>query len=49
MSVLFLLISALILIYLGIGGTTAALVMSIATVIGLFQDDWHFVSILFGT
>lgn len=48
MSVLFLLISALILIYLGVGGTTAALVMSIATFVGLFQDEWHIASILFG-
>ncbi|KEF33096.1 Acyl-CoA dehydrogenase, short-chain specific [Marinobacter nitratireducens] len=48
MSVLLLLISALILIYLGIGGTTAAAVMAAATVIGLFQDDWHILSILFG-
>ena len=48
MSVLLLLISALVLIYLGIGGTTAAAVMSIATVVGLFQDEWHLISILFG-
>ncbi|MFP3976879.1 acyl-CoA dehydrogenase [Marinobacter sp. KMM 10035] len=48
MSVLFLLISALILIYVGVGGTTAAVVMSIATLVGLFQDDWHIASILFG-
>ncbi|PCM43976.1 acyl-CoA dehydrogenase [Marinobacter sp. ANT_B65] len=48
MSVLFLLVSALILIYLGVGGTTAALVMSIATLAGLFQDEWHLASILFG-
>jgi len=48
MSVLLLLISALILIYVGVGGTTAALVMSIATLVGLFQDEWHFASIVFG-
>ena len=48
MSVLLLLISALVLIYLGIGGTTAAAVMSVATVVGLFQDDWHIISILAG-
>ena len=48
MSVLLLLISALVLIYLGIGGTTAAAVMSIATVVGLFQDEWHLISILCG-
>ncbi|MEC7376803.1 MAG: acyl-CoA dehydrogenase [Pseudomonadota bacterium] len=48
MSVLLLLISALVLIYFGIGGTTAAAVMAIATVVGLFQDDWHLLSILFG-
>ncbi|MDX1818831.1 MAG: acyl-CoA dehydrogenase family protein, partial [Marinobacter sp.] len=48
MSVLLLLISALVLIYLGIGGTVAAAVMTLATVIGLFQDGWHIASILFG-
>ncbi|MBU2873053.1 acyl-CoA dehydrogenase [Marinobacter salexigens] len=48
MSVLLLLISALILIYVGIGGTTAAVVMSIATLIGVFQDEWHIASVLFG-
>lgn len=48
MSVLLLLLSALVLIYLGIGGTTAAAVLSVATVIGLFQDHWHILSILFG-
>lgn len=48
MSVLFLLLSALVLIYLGIGGTAAAAVMVIATVIGLFQDGWHILSVLFG-
>lgn len=48
MSVLFLLISALVLIYLGVGGTTAALVMSIATLVGVFQDEWHIASVLFG-
>ena len=46
MSVLLLLISALVLIYLGIGGTTAAAVLVIATVVGLFQDGWHILSIL---
>lgn len=48
MSVLLLLISALVLIYLAVGGTTAALVMSIATIVGLFLDEWHIASILFG-
>ncbi|MCK7547822.1 acyl-CoA dehydrogenase [Marinobacter koreensis] len=48
MSVLLLLISALVLVYLGIGGTAAAAVMTLATVIGLFQDGWHIASILFG-
>jgi acyl-CoA dehydrogenase len=35
MSVLLLLISALVLIYLGVGGTVAATVLVIATVVGL--------------
>jgi len=47
-SVLLLLISALVLIYVGVGGTTAAVVMSAATLIGLIQDEWHIASILFG-
>src|SRR6056297_2071455 len=48
MSVLLLLLSALVLIYLGIGGTIAAAVLVIATVVGLFLDGWHILSILFG-
>ena len=48
MSVFFLLISALVLLYLGIGGTTAVTVLSAATVLGMFTDNWHFASILFG-
>jgi len=46
MSVLLLLVSALVLIYLNIGGKTAAAVMAIATVVGLYQDHWHILSIL---
>ena len=46
MSVLLLLISILVLLYLGIGGTTAAAIMCLATVIGLFYDHWHLLSIL---
>ena len=41
MSVLLLLVSALVLIYLGVGGTTAATVLCVATLIGLFQDGFH--------
>ena len=48
MSVLLLLISALVLIYLGIGGTAAAGVLILATIIGMFQDGWHLLSIVFG-
>ena len=48
MSVLFLLISALVLIYLGIGGKSAAAVLVIATIAGFIQDDWHLLSLLFG-
>lgn len=48
MSVLLLLFSALVLIYLGVGGSKAAVVLSVATVTGLIFDDWHFASILFG-
>jgi acyl-CoA dehydrogenase len=48
MSVLLLLISALVLIYLGIGGNAAAVIMAIATVVGLFLDEWHLLSVLFG-
>ena len=46
MSVLLLLVSALVLIYLDIGGKIAAAVMVIATVVGLYQDHWHILSIL---
>ncbi|TBW50170.1 acyl-CoA dehydrogenase [Marinobacter halodurans] len=48
MSVLFLLISALVLLYFGIGGTVAGVVMTLATLFGMFEDHWHVLSILFG-
>ncbi len=48
MSVLLLLLSALVLIYFSIGGKTAAIVMSVATLIGVVQDDWHLLSFLIG-
>lgn len=48
MSVLLLVISALVLIYFSIGGKTAALIMSVATLIGVAQDDWHILSFLIG-
>ncbi|GGC65952.1 acyl-CoA dehydrogenase [Marinobacter halophilus] len=48
MSVLLLVISALVLIYFSIGGKTAAIVMSVATLIGVVQDDWHILSFLIG-
>jgi len=48
MSVLFLVLTALVLIYFSIGGKTAALVLSIATLIGVAQDDWHIASFLIG-
>lgn len=48
MSVFFLLVSALVLLYLGIGGITAVTVLSAATVVGMLSDGWHFASILFG-
>jgi len=48
MSVLLLLISALVLIYLGIGGTPAATVLVIATIIGASIDEWHFLSLFLG-
>jgi acyl-CoA dehydrogenase len=48
MSVLLLLLSALVLIYLGVGGTVAAVVMAVATVLGLIQDDWHLLSVFAG-
>lgn len=46
MSVLLLLVSALVLIYLNIGGKTAAALLVIATLVGLSQDHWHIFSIL---
>ena len=48
MSVLFLVISALLLIYLNIGGKAAAVVLSIATLLGVAQDGWHIISFLVG-
>ncbi|SFR63462.1 acyl-CoA dehydrogenase [Marinobacter daqiaonensis] len=48
MSVLFLIISALVLIYLGLGGTLATVVLIAATLVGMSMDEWHVVSILFG-
>ncbi|WP_111495999.1 acyl-CoA dehydrogenase [Marinobacter bohaiensis] len=48
MSVLFLLISALVLIYFGLGGAVAAVIMAVATLFGMYEDHWHILSILFG-
>ncbi|XKH02113.1 acyl-CoA dehydrogenase [Marinobacter nauticus] len=48
MSVLFLVLTALVLIYFSIGGKTAALVLSAATLIGVAQDGWHVVSFVIG-
>ncbi|MEQ5833973.1 acyl-CoA dehydrogenase [Marinobacter sp. NFXS9] len=48
MSVLFLLISALVLLYFGVGGTVAGVVMTLTTLFGMFEDDWHILSILIG-
>ena len=48
MSVLLLVLSALVLIYFSIGGKTAAIVMSVATLVGVAQDDWHILSFLAG-
>src|SRR5690554_2316072 len=48
MSVLLLALSALVLIYFSIGGKTAAIVMSVATLIGVVYDDWHILSFLIG-
>lgn len=49
MSVLLLLLSALVLIYFRLGGTTAAVVLTLATLIGLAHDDWHIISFLAGS
>lgn len=48
MSVLLLLISALVLIYLGIGGTPAATALVLATIVGISIDEWHFSSLVLG-
>ncbi|WP_336365528.1 acyl-CoA dehydrogenase [Marinobacter sp. C2H3] len=48
MSVLFLVIAALVLIYLGIGGTPAVVTLIVATVLGVIQDGWHPASLVFG-
>ncbi|UDL05203.1 acyl-CoA dehydrogenase [Marinobacter sp. CA1] len=48
MSIVLLLLSILVLVYLGVGGTTAAVVMSVATLVGVICDHWHLLSILLG-
>ncbi|WP_166267023.1 acyl-CoA dehydrogenase [Marinobacter caseinilyticus] len=48
MSVLLLLISALVLLYLGVGGLIAVVVLAAATLSGIYLDDGHLVSVLFG-
>lgn len=48
MSVLFLVLSALVLIYFSIGGKTAAIVMSVATLVGVANDGWHLLSFVIG-
>lgn len=48
MSVFFLIISALVLLYLGTGGATAVAVLCAATLFGMVADNGHFASILFG-
>lgn len=48
MSVLLLVLSALVLIYFSIGGKTAAIVMSVATLVGVSNDGWHLLSFVIG-
>lgn len=48
MSVLLLVLSALVLIYFSIGGKTAAIVMSVATLVGVANDGWHLLSFVIG-
>ncbi len=49
MSLILLLISALVLLYLGLGGSTALVVLSGALVIGWYLDSASLASLLFGT
>ena len=49
MSIILLLISALVLLYLGLGGSTALAVLSSAMVIGWYLDSAELTSLLFGT
>ncbi|MDX5439758.1 MAG: acyl-CoA dehydrogenase [Alteromonadaceae bacterium] len=48
MSVLLLVLSALVLIYFSVGGKTAAIVMSVATLVGVANDGWHLLSFVIG-
>lgn len=48
MSVLFLLISLLILIYLGIGEMSAVAIVGLATLLGMYIDDWGALSVVVG-
>jgi len=48
MSLLFFILSASILLYLGIGGTTGFVVLAVSTLVGITLDHWHFWSLLAG-
>ena len=48
MSVLFFLISALILIYLNTSTSITALILAVATLLGMYSDGWHWFSIILG-
>ena len=48
MSILFFLISALILIYINTSTTITALILAAATLFGMYCDGWHWLSIIFG-
>ncbi len=48
MSVVLLLVCALVLLYLGVGATNAAIALAATAVLGVFLDDGAFASIVFG-
>ncbi|MFE8069686.1 acyl-CoA dehydrogenase [Marinobacteraceae bacterium S3BR75-40.1] len=48
MSVVLLFLVGIVLLYLGIGGGTGAVILSLATLAGLYLDHWHVASFIFG-
>ncbi len=48
MSVVLFILSVLVLVYLGLGGTIATVVLVATTLAGMAQDEWHPLSVIIG-